>query len=128
MLPPYELLVEGFTSRDEAARAVDACNEENWLKSALLGVVFLDRPFAIRFEEESEATKLANRICPLGFRCKVWKGPSPSQRVGYQAEQGVAPAPIPLIPLAENPLFDAWLEAIEKYRDEKDFQDRATYE
>jgi hypothetical protein len=35
--------------------------------------------------------------------------------------------PIPLIPLAENPLFDAWLEAIEKYREEKEAQDRATY-
>ena len=36
-------------------------------------------------------------------------------------------SPIPLIPLAENPLFDAWLEAIEKYREEKEAQDRATY-
>jgi hypothetical protein len=37
-------------------------------------------------------------------------------------------SPIPLIPLAENPLFDAWLEAIEKYRDEKELQDRAADE
>lgn len=37
-------------------------------------------------------------------------------------------SPIALIPLAENPLFDAWLEAIEKYREEKEQQDRATYE
>lgn len=36
--------------------------------------------------------------------------------------------PIPLIPLAENPLFDAWQEAIEKAREEKELQDRATYE
>ena len=36
--------------------------------------------------------------------------------------------PIALIPLPENPLFDAWLEAIEKYREEKELQDRATYE
>ncbi len=37
-------------------------------------------------------------------------------------------SPIPLIPLAENPLFDAWLEAIEKFREEKELQDRAIYE
>ena len=37
-------------------------------------------------------------------------------------------SPIPLIPLAENPLFDAWLEAVEKYREEKELQDRAIYE
>src|SRR5262245_35996571 len=37
-------------------------------------------------------------------------------------------APISLVPLAENPLFDAWLEAIEEYREEKELQDRATYE
>jgi hypothetical protein len=37
-------------------------------------------------------------------------------------------APIPLIPLAENPLFDSWQEAIQKYREEKEQQDRATYE
>jgi hypothetical protein len=36
-------------------------------------------------------------------------------------------SPIPLIPLAENPLFDAWLEAVEKYREEKELQARATY-
>jgi hypothetical protein len=35
--------------------------------------------------------------------------------------------PIPLIPLAENPLFDAWMESIEKHREEKELQDRATY-
>lgn len=28
--------------------------------------------------------------------------------------------PIPLVPLAENPLFDEWLDAIEKYREEKE--------
>lgn len=37
-------------------------------------------------------------------------------------------SPVSLIPLAENPMFDAWLEAIEKYREEKELQDRATYE
>lgn len=43
--------------------------------------------------------------------------------------QAPAPqAPIPLIPLVENPLFDAWLEAIKRYREEKELQDRATYE
>jgi hypothetical protein len=34
-------------------------------------------------------------------------------------------SPIPMIPLADNPLFDSWLEAIENYRDEKELQDRA---
>lgn len=48
---------------------------------------------------------------------------------GYLHHQWPLPqSPIPLIPLAENPLFDAWLEAIDKYREEKDLQDRATYE
>jgi hypothetical protein len=37
-------------------------------------------------------------------------------------------SPIPLTPLAENPLFDAWMDAIEKYREEKELQDRALYE
>jgi hypothetical protein len=37
-------------------------------------------------------------------------------------------SPIPLTPLAENPLFDAWMKAIEKYREEKEIQDRANYE
>ena len=37
-------------------------------------------------------------------------------------------SPIPMVPLAENPLFDAWLEAVEKYREEKELQDRATFE
>jgi hypothetical protein len=37
-------------------------------------------------------------------------------------------SPIPLIPLAENPLFDKWMEAIDKYREEKELQDRAAYE
>jgi hypothetical protein len=36
-------------------------------------------------------------------------------------------SPIPLIPLAENPLFEAWMEAIDKYREEKELQDRAIY-
>ncbi len=79
MLPPHELLVEGFTNRDEVVRAVEECSEAKWLKTALLGVVILDQPFAIRFDEESEATNLANRLRSLGFRCKVWQGPDPSQ-------------------------------------------------
>ncbi len=37
-------------------------------------------------------------------------------------------SPIPLIPLAANPLFEAWMETIEKYRGEKELQVRATYE
>ena len=86
MLPPHELLVEGFTNQAEVVRAVDDCSEEKWLKTALLAVVFLDQSFAIRFQTESEATNLAERIRSLGFRCKVWHGPDPSQRVGYKAE------------------------------------------
>ena len=86
MLRPFELLVEGCMNQDEVVRAVDACNEEDWLKRALLGVVYLNQPFAIRFDQESEATTLANRIQPLGFRCRVSNGLSPNQRVGYEAE------------------------------------------
>jgi len=39
----------------------------------------------------------------------------------------VPQSPIPLIPLAENPLLDVWLDAVEKYREEKETQDRAIY-
>src|SRR4051812_47798561 len=91
MLPPYELLVEGFDDRNKVVRAVDSCSEEQWLKSALLGVVFLDQPFAIRFNEVTEAESLSDRLRVLGFRCKVWKGPDPSRGVGYKAEPEVTP-------------------------------------
>ena len=37
-------------------------------------------------------------------------------------------SPVSLIPLAENPLFDAWLKAVEQYREEKELQDRADFE
>ena len=37
-------------------------------------------------------------------------------------------SPVPTIPLAENPLFDTFLDAIEKYREEKELQVRAVYE
>jgi len=37
-------------------------------------------------------------------------------------------SPIPMIPLAENPLFDKWMEAIDKYREQKELEDRAAYE
>jgi hypothetical protein len=33
--------------------------------------------------------------------------------------------PIPLLPLAENPLFDTWLAAIETYRAERENQERS---
>jgi hypothetical protein len=71
MMPPYELLVESFLDRDEAVRAVDACSEEKWLKTWLLNVVFLAQPFAVQFEDQSEANELSDRIRRLGFQCKV---------------------------------------------------------
>ena len=37
-------------------------------------------------------------------------------------------SPIRMTPLAENPLFDEWMDAIEKFREEKELQDRAIYE
>lgn len=37
-------------------------------------------------------------------------------------------SPVSLLPLAENPLLDAWLESVEKYREEKELQDRAAFE
>ncbi len=91
MLPTHELLVEGFTNRDEVVRAVDESSETGRLKTALLGVVFLDRQFAMQFDDEPEAMKLADRLRSLGFQCKVWNGPDPTQRVGYEAEQDAAP-------------------------------------
>jgi hypothetical protein len=41
-------------------------------------------------------------------------------------EQTVAPAsPIPVLALAENPLFDDWLRAVEDYRSQRDAEERA---
>jgi len=34
-------------------------------------------------------------------------------------------SPVPVIPLAENPLFDDWLAAVEEYRNAKDAEERA---
>jgi hypothetical protein len=33
--------------------------------------------------------------------------------------------PIPVVPLAENPLFDDWLAAVEEYRNARDAEERA---
>lgn len=40
----------------------------------------------------------------------------------------VPKSPIPLLPLAENPLFDSWLREVEQFREEKEAQDQAIYE
>jgi hypothetical protein len=34
-------------------------------------------------------------------------------------------SPIPVVPLAENPLFDDWLAAVEDYRNSRDAEERA---
>jgi hypothetical protein len=34
------------------------------------------------------------------------------------------PSPIPVVPLAENPLFDDWLAAVEDYRNSRDAEER----
>jgi len=34
-------------------------------------------------------------------------------------------SPVPVLPLAENPLFDDWLVAIEEYRNARDAEERA---
>ncbi len=34
-------------------------------------------------------------------------------------------SPVPVLPLAENPLFDNWLVAIEEYRKARDAEERA---
>jgi len=34
-------------------------------------------------------------------------------------------SPVPVLPLAENPLFDDWLVAIEEYRNVRDAEERA---
>jgi hypothetical protein len=81
MLAPHELLVDGFGNRDAVAKAVNDCSEADWLKQALLGVVFLDQSFAIGYDVEAEAQAVANRIRLLGFRCKVWPGHDPRERV-----------------------------------------------
>ena len=42
-------------------------------------------------------------------------------------EQAVAgpPSPIPVMPLADNPLFDDWLAAVAEYRDAREAAERA---
>lgn len=41
-------------------------------------------------------------------------------------EQTVAPSsPVPVLPLADNPLFDDWLRAVEDYRTQRDLEERA---
>jgi hypothetical protein len=42
-------------------------------------------------------------------------------------EQAVAgfPCPVPVVPLAENPLFDEWLAAVEAYRNDREAEERA---
>jgi hypothetical protein len=42
-------------------------------------------------------------------------------------EQSVAgnTSPIPVVPLAENPLFDDWLAAVEEHRINRDAEERA---
>ncbi|HKB01916.1 MAG TPA: hypothetical protein VKD90_06830 [Gemmataceae bacterium] len=35
------------------------------------------------------------------------------------------PSPIPVVPLAENPLFDDWLAAVEEYRNSRDAEEQA---
>lgn len=76
-----EVLVEGCERRRQTILAVEASSEEQWLKSQLSGVFFLDQPFAVRFKTEAEAEDFAGRVRGLGFRCKVWSGPDLSQRV-----------------------------------------------
>src|SRR5947209_18768997 len=71
-VPAFELLGDGFASREAAILAVDSCSEIDWLKQALLGVVLLRQPFAIRYKDESEANAVAERIRALGFQCKVF--------------------------------------------------------
>jgi hypothetical protein len=42
-------------------------------------------------------------------------------------EQSVAPppSPVPVLPLAENPLFDDWLRAVEEFRTRQDAEEWA---
>ena len=44
-------------------------------------------------------------------------------------EQAVAgpPSPIPVMPLADNPLFDDWLAAVAEYRDAREAAERAAH-
>jgi hypothetical protein len=41
-----------------------------------------------------------------------------------QPVAGLAP-PIPVVPLADNPLFDDWLTAVEEYRNAREAEERA---
>jgi hypothetical protein len=39
--------------------------------------------------------------------------------------RGGAASPVPVLPLADNPLFDDWLAAVEEYRTNRDAEERA---
>jgi hypothetical protein len=76
-----EVLVEGCERRREIILAVEASSEEPWLKSALSSLFLLNQPFAVRFKTQTEAEEFAGRVRSLGFQCRVWGGPDPSERL-----------------------------------------------
>ena len=75
-----EVLVEGCIDSEQALAALKASSEEDWLKT-FLGCVVLGHAFAVDFARKEDADTFADRIRSMGFRCRVWEGPAPSQRV-----------------------------------------------
>ena len=45
--------------------------------------------------------------------------------VMIEQQESAPTPPIPIVPLAENPLFDDWLAAVEEYRNAHDAEERA---
>jgi hypothetical protein len=76
-----EVLIENCTDRERSLAALAASSDEDWLKIALKAEALLGQPFAVCFESGNDANVFADRIRCLGFECRVWEGPSPSQRV-----------------------------------------------
>ena len=56
-------------------------------------------------------------------------------QIAYRVQNGVIivqlpvppPSPIAILPLAENPLVDEWLAAVEEFRNQRDAEDQAAF-
>ncbi len=75
-------------------------------------------PFDMIAEAESAAAAVAALRQKIGERL---------QKGAMIVEQTIAmpPSPVPVLPLAENPLFDDWLAAVEDYRNRQEAEELA---
>ncbi|HEX3146626.1 MAG TPA: hypothetical protein VHR66_00900 [Gemmataceae bacterium] len=69
----------------------------------------------------AEATSVAEAVAAL--RSKIASRLSGGAILIEQSIATMSP-PIPVVPLAENPLFDNWLAAIDDYRNEQELREQ----